>query len=218
MSTSRPRSAVRKRPCADIETMLQGGRGGEAAKARGEAAGRAEGRHRTINWVLVKNVSRLQGKQVPAAATTDLEGAVLKLPAYAGVRIAEQRRLCAVKIMAVKPLDKIDPTSAACCRHVAMAARKISPPILPGCVSAGRSSEQGAGRGEGSPSSAKTTADETKAQQSPERKRRPGSKGLAKLLSGGVTQQQSTPINANQRLRPAAGPRPSAVVFRPPST
>lgn len=103
----RPFESVR----ADIETMLKAEEAAKLAKARGESR-LAELKAGTdkVNWVLVKNVSRLQGKQVPAAAMHAIFSAdVQKLPAYAGVELPNNGGYALYKIMAVKPLDKIDP-------------------------------------------------------------------------------------------------------------
>ena len=102
----RPYDSVR----SDIETMLKSLESAKLAKQRGEARlAELQGGQDKVNWVLVKNVSRLQGKQVPPQALQAIFRAdVRKLPAYVGVDLPNNGGYMLYKIMAVKPLDKID--------------------------------------------------------------------------------------------------------------
>ncbi len=94
----------------DIEKLLKARETLAMAKARGEAKlAELKGGQDKVNWVLVKNVSRLQGKQVPAAALQAIFRAdVQKLPSYVGVELPNDGGYALYKIMAVKPLDKVD--------------------------------------------------------------------------------------------------------------
>ncbi len=94
----------------DIEKLLKTRETLAMAKARGEAKlAELKGGQDKVNWVLVKNVSRLQGKQVPAAALQAIFRAdVQKLPSYVGVELPNDGGYALYKIMAVKPLDKVD--------------------------------------------------------------------------------------------------------------
>ncbi|MDQ5878908.1 MAG: peptidyl-prolyl cis-trans isomerase [Pseudomonadota bacterium] len=102
----RPFDSVR----ADIETMLKAKEAAAMAKARGEAKlAELKGGQDKVNWVLVKSVSRLQGKQVsPAAMQAIFRADVQKLPAYAGVELPNNGGYALYKIVAVKPLDTVD--------------------------------------------------------------------------------------------------------------
>ncbi|MBI2305739.1 MAG: SurA N-terminal domain-containing protein [Rhodocyclales bacterium] len=102
----RPFDSVR----ADIETMLKAKEAATLARARGEAMlATLKGGDDKVKWVLVKSVSRLQGKQVPAPAMQAIFRAdVSKLPAYAGVELPNNGGYAVYKIVNVKPLDKID--------------------------------------------------------------------------------------------------------------
>lgn len=94
----------------DIEKLLKARETLALAKARGEAKlAELKGGQDKVNWVLVKNVSRLQGKQVPPAALQAIfRTDVQKLPAYVGVELPNDGGYALYKIMAVKPLDKVD--------------------------------------------------------------------------------------------------------------
>ena len=102
----RPFESVR----ADIETMLKAKEATALAKKKGEEKlAELTGGQDKINWALVKNVSRLQGKQVPAPALQAIFRAdVSKLPAYAGVELPNNGGYALHKIMAVKPLETVD--------------------------------------------------------------------------------------------------------------
>ncbi len=105
-SSVRPFDSVR----ADIEKMLRARESAALAKARGEAMlAKLQGGEDSIKWMLVKSVSRLQGKQVPPAAMQAIFRAdVTKLPAYAGVELPNNGGYSLYKIVAVKPLESID--------------------------------------------------------------------------------------------------------------
>jgi peptidyl-prolyl cis-trans isomerase D len=105
-SSVRPFDSVR----ADIEKMLRARESAALAKARGEAMlAKLQGGEDGIKWMLVKSVSRLQGKQVPPAAMQAIFRAdVTKLPAYAGVELPNNGGYSLYKIVAVKPLESID--------------------------------------------------------------------------------------------------------------
>lgn len=105
-ATVRPFDGVR----ADIETMLKAVEAAKLAKQRGEARlAELQGGQDKVNWALVKYVSRLQGKQVPAVAMQAIFRAdVSKLPAYVGVELPNNGGYALYKIMAVKPLDRVD--------------------------------------------------------------------------------------------------------------
>jgi len=102
----RPFESVR----ADIETMLKAREATALAKKKGEEKlAELTGGQDKINWALVKNVSRLQGKQVPAPSLQAIFRAdVSKLPAYAGVELPNNGGYALYKIMAVKPLETVD--------------------------------------------------------------------------------------------------------------
>lgn len=94
----------------DITKLLKAREAVAMAKARGETrlAELRSGQDK-VNWALVKSVSRLQGKQVPPAALQAIFRAdVQKLPAYVGVELPNDGGYALYKIMAVKPLDKVD--------------------------------------------------------------------------------------------------------------
>jgi peptidyl-prolyl cis-trans isomerase D len=95
---------------ADIETMLKGKEAAALAKRRGEARlAELKAGDDKVKWALVKYVSRLQGKQVtPEAMRAIFRADVQKLPAYAGVELPNNGGYALYKIMAVKPLEKID--------------------------------------------------------------------------------------------------------------
>ncbi|TXG85981.1 MAG: peptidylprolyl isomerase [Rhodocyclaceae bacterium] len=102
----RPFESVR----ADIETMLKAKEATALAKKKGEERlAELKGGQDKINWALVKNVSRLQGKQVTAPALQAIFRAdVSKLPAYTGVELPNNGGYALYKIMAVKPLATVD--------------------------------------------------------------------------------------------------------------
>ncbi len=95
---------------ADIETMLKAKEATALAKKKGEERlAELKGGQDKINWALVKNVSRLQGKQVTAPALQAIFRAdVSKLPAYTGVELPNNGGYALYKIMAVKPLATVD--------------------------------------------------------------------------------------------------------------
>lgn len=96
---------------ADIGKMLRARESAVLARSRGEAmlAALKSGEDK-VNWALVKSVSRLQGKQVPAPAMQAIFRAdVGTLPAYAGVELPNNGGYALYKIIAVKPLATIDP-------------------------------------------------------------------------------------------------------------
>ncbi|MFO1346409.1 MAG: SurA N-terminal domain-containing protein [Rhodocyclaceae bacterium] len=102
----RPFESVR----ADIETMLKAKEATAAARKKGEdRLAELKGGQDRINWALVKNVSRLQGKQVTALALQAIFRAdVSKLPAYTGVELPNNGGYALYKILAVKPLATVD--------------------------------------------------------------------------------------------------------------
>ncbi|HNJ75889.1 MAG TPA: SurA N-terminal domain-containing protein [Azospira sp.] len=102
----RPFESVR----ADIETMLKAKEATAAARKKGEdRLAELKGGQDRINWALVKNVSRLQGKQVTAPALQAIFRAdVSKLPAYTGVELPNNGGYALYKILAVKPLATVD--------------------------------------------------------------------------------------------------------------
>lgn len=102
----RPFDSVR----ADIEAMLKAKEAAALARSRGEAMLAAmKGGDDKTKWALVKSVSRLQGKQVPPAALQAIFRAdVATLPAYAGVELPNNGGYALYKIVAVKPLEKVD--------------------------------------------------------------------------------------------------------------
>ena len=95
---------------ADIETMLKSKEAAALAKRRGEdRLAELKSGSDKLNWALVKNVSRLQGKQVaPEALRAIFRADTQKLPAYVGVELPSNGGYALYKIMAVKPLDKLD--------------------------------------------------------------------------------------------------------------
>ncbi len=105
-ATLKPFESVR----ADIEADLKAREAAVLAKKKGEARlAELQGGTDKINWVLVKYVSRLQGKQVPPAAMQAIFRAdVQKLPAYAGVELPNNAGYALYKIMAVKPLEGVE--------------------------------------------------------------------------------------------------------------
>jgi len=96
---------------ADIGTLLRAQASAAMAKSRGESTLAAlKGGKDEVRWALVKNVSRLQGKQVPPQAMQAIfRTDVSKLPAYAGVELPNNGGYALYKILAVKPLEKVDP-------------------------------------------------------------------------------------------------------------
>ncbi len=103
----RPFDSVR----GDIEKMLRAREAAVAARTHGEATlAKLRGGEDNVKWALVKSVSRLQGRQVPAAAMQAIfRTDATQLPAYAGVELPNNGGYALYKIIAVKPLDKIDP-------------------------------------------------------------------------------------------------------------
>ncbi|MBK9446776.1 MAG: SurA N-terminal domain-containing protein [Betaproteobacteria bacterium] len=95
---------------ADIETMLKSKEASALAKRRGDdRLAELKSGSDKLNWALVKNVSRLQGKQVaPEALRAIFRADTQKLPAYVGVELPSNGGYALYKIMAVKPLDKLD--------------------------------------------------------------------------------------------------------------
>ncbi|MBK8524356.1 MAG: SurA N-terminal domain-containing protein [Betaproteobacteria bacterium] len=95
---------------ADIETMLKSKEASALAKRRGDdRLAELKSGSDKLNWALVKNVSRLQGKQVvPEALRAIFRADIQKLPAYVGVELPSNGGYALYKIMAVKPLDKLD--------------------------------------------------------------------------------------------------------------
>jgi peptidyl-prolyl cis-trans isomerase D len=95
---------------ADIETMLKSKEAAALAKRRGEdRLAELKSGSDKLNWALVKNVSRLQGKQVaPEALRAIFRADTQKLPAYVGVELPSNGGYALYKITAVKPLEKLD--------------------------------------------------------------------------------------------------------------
>lgn len=95
---------------ADVETMLKARETAVLAKKKGEEKlAELRGGADKLNWALVKYVSRLQGKQVPAVAMQAIFRAdVSKLPSYVGVELPNGGGYMLYKIMGVKQVDKID--------------------------------------------------------------------------------------------------------------
>lgn len=92
----------------DIETRLKAQQAAALARQTGEKQLAAlQGGEDKANWALVKNVSRLQGRQVPPAAMQAIFKAnVQKLPAYLGVENGGAYTL--YKIMKVSQPEKAD--------------------------------------------------------------------------------------------------------------
>ena len=96
---------------ADIETLLKAQEAQALAKKSGEAriAELQKGGEDKANWALVKNVSRLGGRQVPPDAMQAIFKAnVQKLPAYVGVELANGGGYSLYKIMKVSQPEKKD--------------------------------------------------------------------------------------------------------------
>ncbi|MDX9706842.1 MAG: SurA N-terminal domain-containing protein [Azospira sp.] len=95
----------------DIVKMLLARETTAAARARGEETlARLRAGEDDVKWALVKSVSRLQGRQVPPVAMQAIFRAdVSKLPAYTGVELPNNGGYALYKIIAVKPLETIDP-------------------------------------------------------------------------------------------------------------
>jgi peptidyl-prolyl cis-trans isomerase D len=97
----------------DIEARLKAQQVADLVKQAGEGqlaelqrSGEEKGDK--VGWALVKNVSRLQGRQVPAAAMQAIfKAGVEKLPAYVGVEAAGGSYML-YKIMKVSPPEKAD--------------------------------------------------------------------------------------------------------------
>ncbi|MBI4741641.1 MAG: SurA N-terminal domain-containing protein [Betaproteobacteria bacterium] len=93
---------------ADIEARLKAQQAAVLVKQAGEAQlATLQAGEDKANWALVKNVSRLQGRQVPPAAMQAIfKAGVQKLPAYVGVDVGGNYML--YKIMKVSQPEKTD--------------------------------------------------------------------------------------------------------------
>lgn len=104
-AAARPFDAVK----GDIEARLRAQAQAELTRKAGEEklAGLRQGGEDKLSWALVKNVSRLQGRQVPPVAMQAIFKAdVQKLPAYVGVEAGGGYML--YKIMKVGQPEKAD--------------------------------------------------------------------------------------------------------------
>ncbi len=94
---------------ADIEARLKAQQAALLVKQAGEAQlATLQAGEDKANWALVKNVSRLQGRQVPPAAMQAIfKVGVQKLPAYVGVEVGGGNYML-YKIMKVSQPEKAD--------------------------------------------------------------------------------------------------------------